>query len=375
VDLGFNEEQQSLKASARKFLEKECPPALVRQVETDARGVPQALWEQMAQLAWLGLPFAERYGGLNADLVTLAALVEELGRACDPTPYLSTVVASGLLLQDAASETHKQAILPRIARGEALVSLAILETDGRYAPESIRLSAAADRGAFVLNGVKLFVEHAHIADHLLVAVRTAAAPDPAQGITLLLVDPKSKGISLSRLDALGPDKLFEVGFDAVAVPREHVVGAAHTAWPQLATTIKRTAALQCAAAVGGAQRVLEMTVDYAKERVQFDKPIGSFQAVQHHCANMWMDIETAWLATYQAICQLNQGQPADEQIAIAKAWTGEAYTRACLTAHQIHGGIGFMMEYDLQLWTRKAKAMEAAWGSPESYRRELARML
>jgi alkylation response protein AidB-like acyl-CoA dehydrogenase len=375
VDLGFSEEQQSLKTSARKFLEKECPPALVRQVETDARGFPQALWEQMAQLAWLGLPFAERYGGLGADLVTLAALVEELGRACDPTPYLSTVVASGLLLQDAASAAHKQQILPRIARGDALVSLAVLETDGRYAPESIRLSAAADRGGFVLNGVKLFVEHAHIADHLLVAVRTAAAPDPGHGITLLLVDPKSKGISLSRLESLGQDKLFEVSFDAVAVPQEQVVGATDNAWPQLATTIQRTAALQCAAAVGGAQRVLEMTVDYAKVRVQFGKPIGSFQAVQHHCANMWMDVETAWLATYQAICQLNQGQPADEQIAVAKAWTSEAYTRTCLTAHQIHGGIGFMMEYDLQLWTRKAKATEAAWGTPESYRRALARML
>lgn len=375
MDLGFNEEQQSLKASARKFLEKECPPALVRQIDADERGFPQVLWEQMAQLAWLGLPFEERYGGLGADLVTLAALVEELGRACDPTPYLSTVVASGLLLQDAASEQQKQEILPRITRGEALVSLAVLEADGCYAPESIRMPAEAALGALVLNGVKLFVENAHIVDHLLVAVRTCAEPGQAQGITLLLVDPKSKGISLSRLPSLGQNKLFEVTFEGVAVPRDQVVGPPHDAWPHLARAIKRTAAIQCAAAVGGAQRVLEMAVEYANVRVQFGKPIGSFQAVQHHCANMWMDVETACLATYDAICQLNEGLPADDKIAIAKAWTGEAYTRTCLTAHQIHGGIGFMMEYDLQLWTRKAKAMEADWGTPDWYRRELAKML
>jgi alkylation response protein AidB-like acyl-CoA dehydrogenase len=375
VDLGFTEEQQSLKAYARNFLAKECTPTLLRQLEADMRGFPEALWQQMAQLAWLGLPFEERYGGLGADLVTLAALVEELGRACDPTPYLSTVVACGLLLQDAASETQKQAILPRIARGSAIVSLAVLETDGRYAPGSVGLSAESQRGAFVLNGVKLFVDNAHIADHLLVAVRTTSGTDPASGITLLLVDPKSAGISLAPLPSLGHARLFEVRFEAVTVPQKHVVGTAHHAWPHLAATIKRAAGLQCAAAVGGAQRVLEMAVDYVKMRVQFDKPIGSFQAVQHHCANMWMDVETAWLATFQAICELNEGRPADEQIAIAKAWTSEAYTRACLTAHQLHGGIGFMMEYDLQLWTRQAKAQEAAWGSPDSYRRQLATML
>ena len=375
MDLGFNEEQQSLKASARKFLAKECTPALLRQLEADARGFPRALWEQMAQLAWLSLPFAEPYGGLGADLVTLAALVEELGRACDPTPYLSTVVACGLLLQDAASEAQKRAILPRIGRGEAVVSLAVLETEGRYAPGSIGLSAEVQGSAFVLNGIKLFVDNAHIADHLLVAARTASGPDPAHGITLLLVDPKSAGISLSPLPSLGHGKLFEVRFDGVTVPRENVVGTTHDAWPHLAATIKRTAAIQCAAAVGGAQRVLEMAVDYVKVRVQFDKPIGSFQAVQHHCANMWMDVETAWLATYQAICELNEGRPADEQIAIAKAWASEAYTRTCLTAHQLHGGIGFMMEYDLQLWTRQAKALEAAWGSPDWYRRHLVTML
>lgn len=375
MDLAFNEEQQSLKQSARKFLEKECPPALVRAVEADERGFPRGLWERMAQLEWLGLPFDERYGGLGADLVTLAALVEELGRACDPTPYLPTVVASGLLLQDAASEPLKQEILPRIVRGEGLVTLAVLEADGRYAPESIQLRAEERQGRFVLSGAKLFVENAHIVDSLVVAVRSDKGSDPSQGITLVLVDPKSKGITLTPLHSVGHNKLFEVTFDAVTVSQDRIVGMRDEAWPYLDKAIKRTAAIQCAAAVGGAQRVLEMTVAYAKVRVQFDKPIGSFQAVQHHCANMWMDVETAWLATYEAICQLNEELPADEQIAVAKAWASEAYTRTCLTAHQIHGGVGFMMEYDLQLWTRQAKAMESAWGTPDWYRRQLAKVL
>jgi 3-oxocholest-4-en-26-oyl-CoA dehydrogenase beta subunit len=375
VDLGFNEDQQSLKESARKFLEKECPPGLVRAVEADERGFPRGLWKRMAQLGWLGLAFHERYGGSGADLVTLAALVEELGRAGDPTPYLSTVVASGLLLQDAANESLKQALLPRIARGEALVSPALLEADGGYAPENIRMRAEEHQGGFVLTGTKLFVDNAHIADALMVAVRSGTGFDPSDGITLLLVDPKSKGLSLTPLRSVGHGKLFEVTFEAVAVPQDRIVGVRDAAWPHLDKVIKRTAAIQCAAAVGGARRVLEMTVEYAKVRVQFDKPIGSFQAVQHHCANMWMDIETAWLATYEAICRLNEGLPADDAIAVAKAWTSEAYTRTCLTAHQVHGGIGFMMEYDLQLWTRQAKALESAWGTPDWYRRQLAKVL
>lgn len=375
MDLEFNEEQRMLKSSAREFLEKECPTTLVRRMEQDEQGYPQELWRKMAELGWLGLPFQEQYGGLGADLITLAALLEELGRACDPTPYFSTVVAGGLTLQDAASQQQKQDILPRVVSGELHLTLAIPEEEGSYTPETIRARAERRGDAFVLNGTKLFVENAHIADYILTAVRTADGPDRSKGVTLLLVDGKSPGLSLTPLSTIAQDKQFEVTLHNVEVPADRVLGQVDEAWPLLSRAIKRSAALQCAMAVGGARRVVEMTVEYVKMRVQFGRPIGTFQAVQHQCANMWMDAEAAWLATYEAIWRLQEGLPADESIALAKAWTGEAYTRTCLTAHQLHGGVGFMQEYDLQLWTRRAKAMELKWGTPLFFRQELAKAL
>ena len=375
MNLQLDEEQQLLKNSARDFLEMECPTSLVRLMETDEVGFPADLWRKMSDLGWPGFPFDEAYGGVGGNLITLAVLLEELGRVCDPTPYFSSVVVGGLTIGDAGSEAQKEAILPRLSNGTLLITLALVEGPEEYSPKGITANATRSGDGFVINGKKLFVENAHIADYVLTAVRTSDDRDQSKGITLFLVDKDAPGLSLKRLSTIAGDRQYEVLFDGVEVPPDRVVGEPDNAWPLLSNVINRSAALQCAAQVGNAKKVLDLTIDYVNMRIQFGRQIGSFQAVQHNCANMWMDVEAAWLATYEAIWRLSEGLPADEQISIAKAWTGDANTRVCLTAHQLHGGVGFMQEYDLQLWTRRAKAMELKWGTPRFHRKKLAGML
>ncbi len=224
MDLQLSEEEQLLKNAARDFLEKECSPKLVRLMEQDEQGFPADLWRKMADLGWLGLPFEERYGGTAAGLISLAVFLEELGRACDPTPYFPTVVVGGLTIQDGGTEAQKQEILPRIANGAALMTLALIEGGGLYAPEGIKAVARRSGNGFVISGTKLFVENAHIADYLLTAVRTSDGPDKAAGISLLLVGRESPGLSLRPLSTIASDRQYEVIFDEVEAPRERLVG-------------------------------------------------------------------------------------------------------------------------------------------------------
>jgi len=368
MDLGFDEEQQLLQRSARNVLSKECSPAMVRQLHESEMRFSTVLWKQMAELSWLGLPFDPKHGGLGAE-------AEELGRACDPTPYLNTVVACGMLLANFADGVQQARLLPKLVDGSLLVSWAVLEEDACYAAESIRLQARTEPGAYVLRGAKRFVENAHLCDYLLLAVRTAEPSASGEGITLLLVDPKSAGVTLVPLRSLAHGKHFELRFDEVSVPIENRVGPEGAAWPAIERSVERTAAIACVMAVGGARRVLEMTVDYVKLRVQFGRPIGAFQAVQHQLADMWTDVETAWLATYEAISFLDEGLAAHAQVALAKSWACETFVHTCLTAHQLFGGLGYMWESDLHLFTRKSKDLELSWGTPRSYRKKLAKFL
>ena len=218
----------------------------------------------------------------------------------------------------------------------------------------------------------MFVEYAHVVDYLLVPVRTDSSGAAEDGITLLLVPANSPGISLTPLVSIARDKQFEVVFDGVEVPKSTVVGQPGLGWNVLKRALDRAIVLHCAESVGGAQRVMEMTVDYAKQRLQFGRPIGSFQSVQHTCADMVNAIDSARLATYQAITSLEDGIPAGREIALAKVLTNHAYKWTTLQAQKIHGGIGFMEEYDLQLWTRRAKVAELKYGTSSLHRETFA---
>ena len=375
MDLVLSESQQMLKNSAREFLAQECQPGLVRAMEKDQRGYPEELWNRMVALEWTGLPFPEEYGGAGGTFLDLAVLLEEMGRTLVPGPFFSTLVLGGLTLLDAGSDAQKQELLPRICRGQTFITLALLESSATYEPRGVQLEARKSDGQYLLEGTKLFVPDAQVSDLMIVAARTSNHPDARDGITLFLVPADSDGVSITPLLTLAGDKQAEITLAGVVVPPSSTLGPVGEGWPVLERTVERAAAAKCMEMLGGAGVVLEMTQEYVKQRVQFGRPVGSFQAVQHHCANMATDVEGSHNVAYQAAWTLSEGMPAAREVSLAKAWLSEAYRRVCALAHQCHGAIGFTEEHNLQLYTRRAKAQEMAYGDAAFHRELMAQAL
>ena len=375
MDLGLTETQEMVRVTARDFFERECPTTLVRLMEQDELGYPPDLWEQMASLGWMGLVFPEEYGGAGGTLTDLAVLVEEMGRALVPSPFIATVVLAGLPILDAGTADQRDQLLPNLASGTSIATTAFTEESARYSADGIQLEAIAKADGYLLNGAKLFVDYAHVADHLLVPARTDPSGTAEEGITVLLVPRTAPGVSITPLKSLARDKQSAVSLDNVLVPSSSVLGEVDQGWSVVKRALDRATVIHCAESVGGAQRVLEMTVAYVKQRVQFGRPIGSFQSVQHSCADMVIAIDAARLATYQAIARLEYGAPADRELALAKVLTNHAYKWTTLQAQQLHGGIGFMEEYDLQLWTRRAKVAELKYGISPPHRETFAQSM
>jgi len=375
MKLTLSEEQEMLKKTARDFLADKCSKTFVKQMEESEAGYSRELWQEMAELGWMGLAFPERYGGGDMNFLDLAVLLEEMGRACLPGPFFSTVLLGGLPILDVGSEEQKQEYLPKLIQGERILTLALTEPapylirGHNHDASSVTVEATPDDGDYIINGTKLFVPDAHIADYLLCVARTK----PENGITLFLADAKSHKINHTVLKTIAGDKLCEVVFDQMPVPKANILGQLDQGWSAVQKIIERAAVAKCCEMVGNIQRVLEMTVDYAKERKQFDRPIGSFQVIQHYCADMATDVDGARLSTYQAAWMLSEGLPCTKEVAIAKAWTGEASQRVIALAHQIHGAIGVTMEHDLHFYTRRAKAGELTFGDANFYREILAK--
>jgi alkylation response protein AidB-like acyl-CoA dehydrogenase len=371
MDLGLSEDQEMLRKMARDFLANECPKTLVREMEEDDKGYSPELWAKMAEQGWTGLPFPEKYGGVGYSFLDLAVLLEEMGRSCLPGPYFSTVVLAGGAILEAGSEEQKQKFLGEISEGKLIATLALTEPSASYDAKDIQVTATAEGGGYVVSGTKLFVPDANVADVMVVVARTGG--QGAEGITLLLVDPKAAGVSITQLKTIASDKLCEVTFDKVKVGQDAVLGAVGKGWPVVEAVLQKAAVAKCAEMVGGAQQVLEMTVNYAKERVQFGRPIGSFQAIQHHCANMAIDVDGSRFISYQAAWMLSEGLPSTKEVAMAKSWTSDAYRRLTALGHQVHGGIGFTKDHDMQLYYRRAKAAEVTFGDGDFHRDVVAR--
>ena len=372
MDLALSEEQEMLKKMARDFLTDKSPKTVVKEIGKSESGYSPELWREMAELGWMGLVFPEKYGGGEMSFLDLAVLLEEMGRVCLPGPYFSTVVLGGLTVLDTGDETQKQEYLPKIANGEAIFTLALTESTARYDAAAIGVKATADNTAYILNGTKLFVPDAHIADYILVAARTDEKSRGEAGITIFIVAAKSPGISYTVLKTIANDKLCEVVFDQVRVPKENILGQLNQGWSAVQKIIQRAAVAKCCEMVGCIQQVLDMTVDYVKERKQFDRPIGSFQIIQHYCVDMTTDVDGIRLSTYQAAWMISEGLPCTQEIAIAKAWAGEACQRVMAQAHQIHGAIGVTIDHDLQYYTRQAKAAEVTFGDTSFYQEIVA---
>lgn len=370
MKLTLTEEQEMLKKTARDFLADKCSKKFVKQMEESETGYSRELWQEMAELGWMGLAFPGKYGGGDMSFLDLAVLLEEMGRACLPGPFFSTAVLGGLPILDVGSEEQKQEYLPKLIRGEKILTLALTEPGyHNYDASSVTVEATRDDGNYIISGTKLFIPDAHIADCLLCVARTK----PKNGVTIFLADAKNPKINYTILKTIAGDKLCEVVFDQMPVPRANILGRLNQGWRAVQKIIQRAAVGKCCEIVGNIQRVLEMTVDYAKERKQFDRPIGSFQAIQHYCADMATDVDSARFSTYQAAWMLSEGLPCTKEVAIAKAWIGEASQRVFALAHQIHGAIGVTIEHDLHYYTRRAKAAELAFGDANFYREIVAR--
>jgi alkylation response protein AidB-like acyl-CoA dehydrogenase len=371
MNLALSEEQEMLRKMARDFLTDKLPKAVVKEIEQSEPGYSAELWQEMAGLGWMGLAFPEKYGGSGMSFLDLAVLFEEMGRACLPGPYFSSVVLGGLTIADIGSDEQKQEYLPQIAGGDIIFTLALTEPSASYDAD-IETKAAAEGDNYVINGTKLFVPDAHIADYMLVVARTDEKAEPEKGITIFIVDGKSPGISSTVLKTIANDKLCEVVFKQVKVPKDNILGELNQGWDEVQKIIQRAAVAKCCEMVGCIQQALDMTVSYAKERKQYDHPIGSFQVIQHYCADMATDVDGTRLSTYQAAWMLSEGLPCTREIAIAKAWAGEACQRVMALAHQIHGAIGVTIDHDLQYYTRRAKAAEVSFGDANFYREVLA---
>ena len=376
MDVLLSEEEQMVKNLAREFLEGECPPSLARSMEQDDLGYPPDLWKQMADLGWFGMSLPEAYGGQGLPLTYLGIVLEEVGRAIAPVPFHSTMVAA-LAINAHGSEQQRRELLPGVATGSTILTWAFNERDPRFLPHTIQARAIADGDDFILSGTKLFVDNFNSAAKCLVVCRTGAYSEenPKDGISLLLVDTNAQGVSHVPLTTLAKDKQSIVTFDQVRVPASNLVGQQDQGWELAQDMLDRGTALLCAQMVGAARKDSEMGIEYAKNRVAFGRPIGSFQSIQHLCADMTIWIDGCQLLTYEALWKMDQGLPAGLEVSQAKAFCNDKCEAAVRSSQVIHGGIGFMMEFDLHLWFRRVSAWTMRMGTTFEHRSRIARTL
>ena len=377
MDFAFNDEQEMIRTQAADFLKNECPVDLVRELMESEHGHSQDLWQKIVELGWSALPFPEEYGGLNLTFVDLAIILEEMGKVLLPGTYFSTVVLAGLTLLAAGSKEQKRQWLEPLAEGSLKATLAVMEPSGRIDAGGITLKAERQGDSYSLSGTKLFVPDAHTADLIICAARTGDSANPDQGISLFAVDRESAGLDVTQLQTLDQTRrLYEVAFDGVLLPESRILGEAGQAWPVLETVLDKAAIGLSAEMVGGAQRMLDLSVEYSKERVQFGRPIGSFQAIQHKCADMLIYTEGARSAVYAAAWAASQEKEGlAVQASIAKAYTSDAFRFVAGEGIQIHGGMGFTWEEDPHLYLKRAKSAEVVFGDATYHRERIAGLI
>jgi alkylation response protein AidB-like acyl-CoA dehydrogenase len=375
MDLQFSEEQDLLRESARDFLEKECPPARVRELMGEPAGSSRDFWKKLAELGWLGLTLPDEHGGAGMGLLDLAVVMEEMGRALVPDPFLSTVALGARAIELAGSPEQQARYLPAVAEGSLRIALAFLETEPSWDADALHLADGAGPGGFRLEGEKRFVSDAASADLLLVPVRSEGAGEA--GVSCLLVESEADGVEIAATAYNDMTrKVSRVRFAGTRLSADALLGERGQAWPWLEQVLDFAKVALCAEMLGGAQRAMEMSVAYAKRREQFGRPIGSFQAIQHKCANQLVKVEAMRSATWYAAWSVAQGEPdAHTAACLAKAWCSEAYAAVAGDAIQIHGGLGFTWEQDPHLFYKRAKADELLFGSPSANRELAARQI
>jgi alkylation response protein AidB-like acyl-CoA dehydrogenase len=371
MDFGLTETQQTLKNTVRKFLAAECPMAEVRRIMETDTGFDPALWAKMTEQGWTGMIIPEQYGGFGMGMVEMAATLEEMGRALLPGPFFNTVLMAGALIESAGNEIQKQKYLGAIARGEAKATVAFLEESASASPDGVKMQARAAGGGYTLDGTKLFVPSAAVADVMVVVARLDGE------LALFVVSGKAAGLKISPMSSMDlTRKAYEVGFKDVKVASDDLLASGQPALKALDRARQIATVGLVAEMTGGMQRLLEITVEYAKTRKQFGRPIGQFQAVQHQCADMLVYTESSRSAAYYAAYAIQERIPeARLAVSVAKAYASEAYRETGNRAIQVHGGMGFTWENDAHLFYRRAKVSEQMFGDAAFHREQIAKTI
>ena len=369
MDIVLGEDDQMLRGSFRDFFTNECPTDLAREVEEAGLDYSRELYAAMAGLGMLSLPFHETYGGQDGHLFHLGLLYEEMGRALAPTPHLSAVVLCGMLIAEVGREEQRLGYLPGIGAGDLIGALALTETSGGVG--DIAATASIDGEAIVLNGHKRFVRDGAAADFFIVAAR---AEDSAgeEGISLFIVPAGEEGVTLETYRIMSGERLTDVTLDGVRLPEEALLGEWQGGWPALARVLDYGRAMLACEMTGGAEALLERTVEHCKQRHTFGRPIGTNQALQHRLARIKMDLDRVRLLARRAAWRLGEGEAASLDAAAAKIGASALYRLAANEAVQMHGGYGVAKETDIQLYWRRHKALEVYIGDSQSLKDEMA---
>ena len=371
MDYKFTQDQEMIRQTARDFLAEQCPKEKVRHLREDVKAYDPAMWKGMVDLGWMGVVLPEEYGGIGGEFLDLLVIMEEMGRNILPSPFFPTVGLCSLPLLKYGNDRQKSEYLPKIAGVGQIWTLAINESEADWTASDIRLTASAAGNGYVLNGTKLFVPYAESAERLLVVARTAQHENPEEGVTVFIVDPKAPGIGMEAMPVTARDARCEITFRDVKVGREDILGEAGKGWDIVDYILTYAPVLRAAEMTGGAEAVLNITTKYAAERIQFDKPIGSFQAVQHRLVDMLTQVQGLRYLTYEAAWLISTGHPSKLTASMSKVKANNVYQRACNDSIYLHGAIGFTEELDIGLYHIRSKAFEYDAGGNDLHRERI----
>jgi alkylation response protein AidB-like acyl-CoA dehydrogenase len=361
LDLTFSPEQEMLRETVRGVVATTSPLAVVRELEDDPLGYSPELWKQLAHLDLIGLQLPEAYGGSGMTTLESVVVYEEFGRSLAPSPHFVSSILSGGALARSGSAEQKQAWLPGIVSGEAVLTPAWLEPENSGGPGGVQVRAVPDGDGWTITGTKRHVAFASSAASLVVLARTG---DGVEDVDLFLVDPTAPEVTLTQQMTIGSDAQYKVELDGVRVTAADRVGAAGTGWATWNEVMHEAIILAAAQAVGGAEYALEITVQYAKDRQQFDKPLGAFQALAHYLADAATTVDGARVLVHEAAWARSEGRRVAKLAPMAKLFACQTFRDVTATAHQIFGGIGFTVEFDIQLYFRRAKQLQMSWWEP-----------
>ena len=374
MDFAFSDEQEEFRTTLQRFFEEKAPSTEVRRLMETSEGYDPAVWKQMAEeLGLQGIHLPEEYGGQGFGFLELGIVLEEMGRVLLPSPFYATVCLAANAILNAGDQARKQALLPGIAAGETLATLALCEDSGRFDAAGITLEVVPEGEGCRLDGHKSFVIDGQVADCLVVVARLAGSTG-TDGITLVTVRSNDPGVAATPLETM--DEIRKQARIEFSGARGEILGEQGKGWPPLAKTLDQANIMLAAEMLGASQKCLEMAVEYAKVRMQFARPIGSFQAIKHKAAEVLLEIELAKSAGYYSWWVADEREEElAEAASVAKSVCADTFLLAAAEGIQIHGGIGFTWEHDAHLYLKRAKGSEILFGDATAHRARLATQL